>query len=150
MKNLNQWLEEYSVSHKNITNKRIHNICVPLIMFSIIGLISLIPFSIFESTFINWSHILFIPCILFYFMLSKKLAFLITVFNFIPIFIICYFCHFHFLENELYFYLLIFVTSWIGQFIGHKIEGKKPSFFQDITFLLIGPIWVLKNFFNFD
>jgi uncharacterized membrane protein YGL010W len=37
----------------------------------------------------------------------------------------------------------IFIISWIGQFIGHKIEGKKPSFLDDIKFLLIGPIWLL-------
>jgi len=38
---------------------------------------------------------------------------------------------------------VIFVLAWIGQFIGHKIEGKKPSFFEDVKFLLIGPIWLL-------
>jgi uncharacterized membrane protein YGL010W len=37
----------------------------------------------------------------------------------------------------------IFVLAWIGQFIGHKIEGKKPSFFDDVRFLLIGPLFVL-------
>ena len=39
--------------------------------------------------------------------------------------------------------LVIFVLSWVGQFIGHKIEGKKPSFLDDVKFLLIGPIWLL-------
>jgi uncharacterized membrane protein YGL010W len=37
--------------------------------------------------------------------------------------------------------LAIFVIAWIAQFIGHRIEGKKPSFFKDIQFLLIGPVW---------
>ena len=44
--------------------------------------------------------------------------------------------------------LYIFVIAWIGQFIGHKIEGKKPSFFQDLQFLLIGPAWLLSFFYN--
>jgi uncharacterized membrane protein YGL010W len=39
--------------------------------------------------------------------------------------------------------IAIFVVAWIGQFIGHKIEGKKPSFFDDLRFLLIGPLFVL-------
>jgi uncharacterized membrane protein YGL010W len=39
--------------------------------------------------------------------------------------------------------IAIFVLAWIGQFIGHKIEGKKPSFFDDLRFLLIGPLFVL-------
>ena len=48
------------------------------------------------------------------------------------------------MENLLYLYIIIFVIAWIGQFIGHKIEGKKPSFFKDIQFLLIGPAWLLS------
>jgi uncharacterized membrane protein YGL010W len=39
--------------------------------------------------------------------------------------------------------IAIFVVAWIGQFIGHKIEGKKPSFLDDLRFLLIGPLFVL-------
>jgi uncharacterized membrane protein YGL010W len=39
--------------------------------------------------------------------------------------------------------ILIFVLAWIGQFVGHKIEGKRPSFFEDLQFLLIGPAWLL-------
>jgi uncharacterized membrane protein YGL010W len=39
--------------------------------------------------------------------------------------------------------IALFVVAWIGQFIGHKIEGKKPSFFEDLRFLLIGPLFVL-------
>jgi len=39
--------------------------------------------------------------------------------------------------------LIIFVVAWIGQFYGHKVEGKKPSFFKDLQFLLIGPAWLM-------
>ncbi|ARP08089.1 hypothetical protein K04M3_13820 [Vibrio alginolyticus] len=41
--------------------------------------------------------------------------------------------------------MLLFGVLWILQFIGHKIEGKKPSFFEDLQFLLIGPIWVFRK-----
>lgn len=44
--------------------------------------------------------------------------------------------------------LAIFVIAWIGQFIGHKIEGKKPSFFEDLQFLFIGPLWVFSFVFK--
>jgi uncharacterized membrane protein YGL010W len=37
----------------------------------------------------------------------------------------------------------IFAVAWIGQFIGHAIEGKRPSFLEDLQFLLIGPLWLL-------
>ena len=42
----------------------------------------------------------------------------------------------------------VFVIAWIGQFYGHKIEGKKPSFLKDLQFLLIGPAWVVENIFS--
>jgi len=40
--------------------------------------------------------------------------------------------------------IVVFVVAWIGQFIGHKIEGRKPSFFEDLKFLLVGPAWLLS------
>jgi uncharacterized membrane protein YGL010W len=44
------------------------------------------------------------------------------------------------------FYIGVFVIAWIGQFYGHKIEGKKPSFLKDLQFLLIGPLWCMKGY----
>tara|TARA_B100000953_G_C17665015_1_gene306687 strand:- start:116 stop:331 length:216 start_codon:yes stop_codon:yes gene_type:complete len=48
------------------------------------------------------------------------------------------------LNGQLYFYLFIFIAGWTMQFLGHKIEGKKPAFFKDLKFLLIGPAWMLS------
>jgi uncharacterized membrane protein YGL010W len=42
------------------------------------------------------------------------------------------------------FSIIVFVVAWIGQFYGHKIEGKKPSFLKDIQFLMIGPAWLMS------
>ncbi|MEJ1960555.1 MAG: Mpo1-like protein [Gammaproteobacteria bacterium] len=44
--------------------------------------------------------------------------------------------------------LAIFVTAWIGQFIGHALEGKQPSFFKDVQFLLIGPLWLVAALYR--
>jgi uncharacterized membrane protein YGL010W len=44
--------------------------------------------------------------------------------------------------------LSVFVVAWLAQFYGHKIEGKKPSFLQDILFLLVGPAWVFDGFWQ--
>ncbi|HWG31443.1 MAG TPA: Mpo1-like protein, partial [Steroidobacteraceae bacterium] len=41
--------------------------------------------------------------------------------------------------------LTVFVVAWIGQFVGHALEGKRPSFFKDVQFLLIGPLWLLAS-----
>ena len=51
-------------------------------------------------------------------------------------------------DNLLFLSIGIFIISWLGQFIGHKIEGKKPSFFKDLQFLLIGPAWLLSFIFT--
>ena len=42
----------------------------------------------------------------------------------------------------------VFVVAWIGQFIGHHIEGKRPSFFTDLTYLLVGPLWTLNKLYR--
>ena len=42
----------------------------------------------------------------------------------------------------------VFVVAWIAQFVGHKIEGRKPSFLTDLTYLLIGPAWVLAKLYR--
>jgi uncharacterized membrane protein YGL010W len=41
--------------------------------------------------------------------------------------------------------IAVFVIAWIAQFIGHKYEGRKPSFLTDLTYLLIGPAWVVAK-----
>ena len=47
-------------------------------------------------------------------------------------------------DHLLQIYTALFIIAWIGQFIGHSIEGKRPSFFRDIQFLMIGPLWLLS------
>ena len=44
MKPVQQWINEYAESHQNPINVKIHWICVPLIMLSIIGLLANIKF----------------------------------------------------------------------------------------------------------
>jgi uncharacterized membrane protein YGL010W len=42
----------------------------------------------------------------------------------------------------------LFILAWVGQFIGHAIEKKRPSFFKDVQFLMIGPIWLLASLYR--
>jgi len=148
MKNIHQWLDAYGESHQNKTNKRIHWICVPLIMLSLLGILSLVKFSIplNDNIFcITIAHVLIFLAILFYLRLSTSITIGMFIISFICLFFI-YRIELLFSSNKQLFliYLSIFVFSWIGQFIGHKIEGKKPSFFEDLQFLLIGPAWLLS------
>ena len=152
MSSIQEWLDAYSVSHKNKINKVIHWFCVPLIMISLLGLLSLIKFSIeFNNNIycISIAHILVALALFFYLRLSLSISLGMFIVSFIFLFIIYQFELLFSNSNQLtIFYTSIFIVSWIGQFIGHKIEGVKPSFFEDIQFLLIGPAWLLSFIYN--
>ena len=145
MKSLHTWLDEYAKSHQNKTNKLIHWICVPTIFFSIIALFSLIEIPILKNILpeeiSNLSTVLIFFALVFYIRLSIKMAIGIALFT-----LLCYKGVFLLNETEykLWISLAIFIVAWIVQFIGHKIEGAKPSFLEDIKFLLIGPAWLLS------
>jgi len=149
MKTAQQWYDEYAVSHQNETNQKIHYICVPAIFFSIVGMIMSIPSGFIQNTLGisnpmigNWASIVMVFLLIFYLRLSftlflRMLGFgVLTIIGnyylgqYLPLFITS---------------LAIFVAAWIGQFYGHHIEGKKPSFIKDLQFLLIGPAWVLEK-----
>ena len=149
MKTLQQWYDDYAISHQNETNKKIHFICVPLIFFSIVGMLMSIPSHFFqetlgiESTLLgNWAVLVLIPVLLFYWKLSFPLFLRMLGFSALCI-IGCYYLG-QFLPL-FYTSLAIFALAWIGQFYGHHVEGKKPSFLKDLQFLLIGPAWVFEK-----
>ncbi len=143
-KNINEWLDEYGESHKHPTNKIIHWICVPLITITLLGLLSLVDILNNDSYNINLASIFIVFALIFYFRLSITLTIGMLFFTGTTMHYLQIFKNSYLQENLIQIYLIVFVISWIGQFIGHKIEGKKPSFFQDIQFLLIGPVWLLS------
>ncbi len=144
-KSADQWFAEYGESHQDGTNETIHWICVPIIFFSVLGLLRTAPVPEFISNILpwfKWLHPLLLAVLAFYFRLSVTLAF--GLLGFIAICCIglemqAIYCPFPIWKSS----LLLFTLAWIGQFIGHKIEGKKPSFFKDVVFLLIGPAWLM-------
>jgi uncharacterized membrane protein YGL010W len=143
MRKFDEWMNEYSVSHQHPINQKIHKICVPLIMLSVIGLLWKLPVpnSFHQLPYLNWASIFVVLCNLFYLSLSFKMLIGMMIQSFVML-IVSYQ-----LEKDgvlLTFSIVVFVLSWIGQFWGHHIEGRKPSFFQDIFFLLIGPLWVTR------
>lgn len=148
MRKIDALLSEYGESHQNAFNKKVHWICVPSIFFSIVGLIASIPAGILADWFpglgayANWATVGLVLALLYYLRLSFPLflgfilwgAFCLwgnvqlAQLDFAPLWAIS---------------LAIFVAAWLGQFYGHKVEGKKPSFFKDLEFLLVGPAWLL-------
>lgn len=149
MRTLDQWFEEYAVSHKNKTNQLIHFVCVPAIFFSIVGMLMSIPTKFLTKTIglenaiiTNWATVVLLFVLVFYLRLSFSMFLKILVFT-----ILCLIGNHYLSQIFPLFYtsLVIFVIAWIGQFYGHNLEGKKPSFFKDLQFLLIGPAWVIKK-----
>lgn len=125
-------LTQYSASHLNHTNELIHFVCVPVIVFTLLGLVwALHPLAAVAVT---------LGALGYYCKLSKPFALgmlmmaalMLGLLSLLPP------------HAVLPLSLAIFVLAWIGQFIGHQIEGKKPSFFEDLRFLLIGPLFVLS------
>ena len=148
MRTIDQWLSLYGESHQNPTNKNIHRVCVPLIMLSLLALVALIPLpSVFSQYRVNLSHIVVLGALVFYFLLSKTF-FMLMIGLVTPMLVISHFINEAMgLKEAALLWGLIFILAWIGQFVGHKIEGKKPSFLEDLAFLLIGPLWVVAPLF---
>jgi uncharacterized membrane protein YGL010W len=146
MKTIHNWLDEYAVSHQNPTNKLIHWICVPSIMLSLLGLLWAIPvpgFIAAISPLLNWATVFVAFALGYYLMLSPKLAV-----GMLPVVVVMMIVNYAiWLQVGGWIWLvavIIFFVAWVGQFWGHKIEGKKPSFLKDLQFLLIGPLWLLS------
>ncbi len=139
-------LMQYGESHQNKLNKNIHWVCVPIIFFSIVGLVWSIPNSLLQlitpHPFANWATLTLIIVLMYYLWLSPSLFFGMTLFSILCLFL----AHYISVFVPLPFWavsLSLFILAWIGQFYGHKVEGKKPSFLKDIQFLLIGPAWLM-------
>jgi uncharacterized membrane protein YGL010W len=152
MQTAKEYFNEYALSHQNETNQTIHYICVPLIFFSVIGLLMSIPTTFLENLFDlsnpileNWAVVFGLMASLFY----LKLGFWYFI-KMLFVLLLSIIVNFYIggILNLLYVSITIFVLAWIGQFYGHKIEGAKPSFLKDLEFLLIGPLWLIEKLGN--
>ena len=134
MKSVDQWFDEYGESHRNPINKLVHWICVPLITFSVLGILwALHPVA--AATVVGLA-------LAFYVLLSWQLALVMALQSLLMLWVLSL------MPWVFWPSVAIFVLAWIGQFIGHKVEGKKPSFFKDLQFLLIGPAWLMGFVFR--
>ncbi len=150
MRTTAQWLDDYGDSHRNSANKALHWFCVPVIAWCVLGLLWSLPFPASIRAVhpaVNWGSIAVLAVLAYYSVLSIRLAFgafllllamlwsidRLDQWQAAPLWSICVF---------------LFVIAWIGQFVGHAIEGKRPSFFKDLQFLMIGPLWLLAALYR--
>lgn len=139
MRSADSWLDEYGESHRNPTNKMIHWICVPLIVWTVTALIWAIPS---PAEWLNWAVLTAVLAMAWYIALSPSLAIGIGLFLALCLAINAW-VEATFATPLWLIAVVVFVAAWIGQFVGHNIEGKKPSFFKDLQFLLVGPAWLM-------
>lgn len=150
MRTAGQWLDEYGASHRNHVNKTLHWVCVPVIVWCVLGFLWSLPVpggmaAIHPAA--NWAGLAALAALLYYSALSIPLMLgvlpmllaslwslaLLDHLPGVPLWSICTF---------------LFVIAWLGQFIGHAIEGRRPSFFKDVQFLMIGPLWLMGDVYR--
>jgi uncharacterized membrane protein YGL010W len=125
-------LATYGESHRHPANEMIHFICVPVIVFSFLGLLwSAHPLAALAAV---------LASLLYYLTLSVPFTVGMVLMSGVMLGLLALLPQAQVLPIS----VLVFVLAWIGQFVGHKIEGKKPSFFDDLRYLLVGPLFVLS------
>ncbi len=146
---VHHWLDEYAQDHQNPTNQRIHKLCVPVIVVSLIGLLWAIPvpkeFTAISPA-LNWGTAFLLAASVYYLIMSWPLALGMAPLMLLTVVIV------NWLDGLAWplwaTSALLFVVAWIGQFYGHLLEGKRPAFFRDLQFLMIGPLWILAGLYR--
>ena len=134
VRKVDQLLAHYEESHRDPRNERIHFVAIPLIMLSLLGLLQAmhpwLPYALVLASLVYYARL--------------SAVFLVTMAALSALGLA--------LAQAMGEYVLtisatLFVGAWIAQFVGHKMEGKKPSFFEDLQYLWVGPIFVLSKLF---
>jgi uncharacterized membrane protein YGL010W len=135
MRAVDRLFERYGESHRNPTNKAIHWVCVPAIMWSLLGMLwAWTPLA---------AYALIALAMAFYLWLSRPLAF-----GMLAVSVVMLYPFTRLGSSVLAVSVAVFVVAWIGQAIGHKIERRKPTFVDDVRFLLVGPAWLLGDLYR--
>ena len=140
---IDRWFANYSDDHRNAVNQRIHVVAVPAILWSVVALLWCIPPLLpwFQNGI--WAALAMFGVWAYYNRLSRPLGIGMLI-GFFVAGCICRLLEERIgLRGLLFSAIGVFVVAWIAQFIGHHIEGRRPSFLTDLTYMLIGPIWVL-------
>jgi len=128
---IDQLLAHYGESHQHPVNERIHFVAIPLIMLTLIGLM----FEIHPAV----AYVFLTASMFYYLRLSLVFSMVMAVWTLIMLVLVNAMG-----EHRLVICVLVFMGAWVLQFIGHKLEGKKPSFFEDVQYLWVGPLFVLR------
>jgi uncharacterized membrane protein YGL010W len=144
MATLETWFERYAVSHRHPTNRALHAVCVPLIALSLLYLLDDLPAGSIATVRLHWGGIAGAAAIAWYATLSlRHAAGILAIAG-----LVGYGLQNHPALTSAPVMATVFGLAWVGQFVGHQIEGRRPSFVDDLRFLLVGPVWVLDGLYR--
>ena len=145
---IDRWFAHYSGDHRNATNQRIHVFAVPAILWSVIALLWCIPSpgTWFRAGF--WAGIAMFAAWMFYYLASRPLGFGMLAVLVALAWLTRWLYDGLGTSQLLWLAVGVFVVAWIAQFVGHKVEGRRPSFLTDLTYLLVGPAWLLSKVYR--
>lgn len=145
---VDRFLGNYSEDHRNATNRLIHWICVPAIVWSVVAALWVVPVPAAVGKPGLWAALAAVGAMSFYLRLSPRLALAMGVF-FVALMAFTYWLHARIGAMPLLWSAIaVFVVAWVAQFVGHQIEGKRPSFLTDLVYLLVGPLWLMSKLFR--
>lgn len=142
MRSIHDWFESYGNDHRHPTNRAIHWVCVPLILWCVIAFLWLIPVPNGLVRQGAWAVLAMFATFLFYHRLSRNLSWVMAGVFIVLALITAGLYSLMGFHGLLWLAVALFVVAWIGQFVGHLIEGQRPSFLTDMAYLLIGPAWL--------
>ena len=145
MRDMQDWLDGYSLHHQNPINQLLHWLCVPPIVWSVIALFWVIPVPMALAQPGAWAVLTIVVVFFWYWRQSRRLAIALLI----TFATLAFFTHFLYkflgATRLCYLALSVFVVAWIGQFIGHHFEQKRPSFLTNVFYLLIAPAWLMEK-----
>jgi uncharacterized membrane protein YGL010W len=140
-------LDNYSADHLNPTNQAIHVVCVPAIVWSVSAMLWAIPSPLGLASG-AWASLAMFVAWAVYWQLSWKLATGMLVAFLATVFLNLWLAATFGVMNLLWLGVGVFAVAWVAQFIGHNVEGKRPSFLTDMVYLLVGPLWTLRKLYT--
>ena len=138
MQDIHALFADYASFHQTAGNKTFHRLGIPMIMLSLIGMLTQVPLFTAGTVRYDLAMVLIAAASAYYFVIEWRLAIAMTAVS----------IAFYFIGAAIPLVInaALFVLGWIFQFIGHKVyEHKNPAFFRNFVHLLIGPLWILND-----
>jgi uncharacterized membrane protein YGL010W len=138
MRTIESMFADYAEHHRTPGNKAFHRLGIPMIMFSLLGLLARAGLDGASPVPLDLGVALIAAAGIFYLVLEWRLA--------IPMIVVSTLFYLGARPLPLALLWVLFVAGWIFQFIGHSVyEKRQPAFFNNLVHLLVGPLWILND-----